>query len=325
MEESRRRSAIAATLVLAACGSSTPPPVGSRVAPALVAVLAAADGARAPWRCAAPDVPEVVTETLALGDRTWKLAGHALSLEGTGAITIGVIADAGGAAPATLAALGRLRGKLSNIDLVLVLGGMGSTAAELQASLGALGDRATWPIVVIPGDLEPATAAVTAIAALRARGQPVLDGRLIRRVDVPGATIATLPGASDASRLVAGAEGCGYRASDIAAVFADLTPRTGLRILATAEAPRVTVRGEPTGDIALVPSAGQEIDISLHGPIEPSATPARTGTRDGSAAPLTPGTSDATTRLPGPPRAATAGVLTVNGTTWRWRPIADAD
>ena len=323
MEEGRRRVAIIA--LLAACGSSKPAPVGSRVGPALAAVLAAADRARAPWRCAAADGPELAVETLALGERTWKLAGHALALDGSGAITIGVIADAGGAAAPTLAAIGRLRGKLANTDLVLVLGGMGGTAAELQATLGALGDRATWPIVVVPGDLEPAPAAAAAIAALRARGQPVLDGRLIHRVDVPGATIAVLAGAGDASRLVPGAEGCGYRPGDVAAVFADLTPRTGLRILATAEAPRVTIAGEAAGDLALVPSAGQEIDITLHGPLEPAPSPARTGTRDGTAVPLSPGTSDAMPRLPGPRHAASAGLLTVNGNAWRWRPITDAD
>lgn len=325
MEEGRRRIAIVA--LLAACGSSKPAPVGSRVGPALAAVLAAADTARAPWRCAAADGPELAAETLAVGDRTWKLAGHALSLagDGSGAITIGVIADAGGAAAATLAGLGRLRGKLANSDLVLVLGGMGGTAAELQATLGALADRATWPIVVVPGDLEPAGAVAAAIAALRARGQPVLDGRLIHRVDVPGATIAVLPGAGDASRLVPGAEGCGYRPDDVAAAFAELTPLTGLRILATAEAPRVTIAGEATGDLALVPSAGQEVDITLHGPLEPAPSPARTGARDGAAVPLSPGTSDATPRLPGPRHAASAGLLTLNGNAWRWRPITDAD
>jgi len=324
MEEGQRRIALVA--LLAACGSSTKPaPVGSRLGPALAAVLAAADHARAPWRCAAADGPELAVETLALGDHTWKLSGHALSLESSGAITIGVIADAGGAAAPTLAALGRLRGKLATTDLVLVLGGMGGSAAELQATLGALGDRATWPIVVVPGDLEPAGAAAAAIAALRARGQPVLDGRLIHRVDVPGATIALLPGAGDASRLVPGAEGCGYRPDDVAAVFADLTPRAGLRILATAEAPRMTIAGEAAGDLALVPSAGQEVDITLHGPLEPAPSPARAGTRDGTAVPLSPGTSDATPRLPGPRSAASAGVLVVNGSAWRWRPITDAD
>ena len=77
--------------------------------------------------------------------------------------------------------------------------------------------------------------------------------------------------------------------------------------------------------IALTPGANQAIDLQLHGPVTELASPARTGARDGAAVALSPGTSDATTRLPGPGRAPSAGLLTVSGTTWRWRPIADRE
>jgi hypothetical protein len=53
-----------------------------------------------------------------------------------------------------------------------------------------------------------------------------------------------------------------------------------------------------------------------------AATPAKTGTRDGSATALTPGTSDGTTRLPDR-HTPTAGILTIDGNAWRWKPIAD--
>jgi len=308
-------------ILLAACGGSKTPPASTRVGPALIAAIEAGEQALAPWRCASPSGPNLAEETL--GD--WKLAGHTMKRERDGAITIGVIADAGGSAPSTLAALGRLRAKLDEVDVVLVLGGMGENRAALEATLGALGDRATWPIVALPGDLEPVTDLVDAIAALRAKGQPVIDGRLAQRIELPGVTIATIAGASDASRLVAGADGCTYRADDIAAAFTDLTAGKGIRILASAEAPRVTLQGEPAGELALVPGATHEIDISLHGPVDVAASPARTGGRDGTAVPLTPGTSDATTRLPGPRRSTSAGLLTVNGNVWKWRPIADTD
>jgi hypothetical protein len=239
-------------------------------------------------------------------------------------ITIGVVADAGGAAPRTVAALGALRGKLAGADLVLVLGGMGASQAELEATLGALADGAAWPVVALPGDLEPAGDQAAAIARLRARGQMVVDGRLARQIELPGATIATIPGAGAAARLGAGAEGCGYRASDVAAVLAELTQREGLRILASAEAPRIAVGGEPAGELALTAGPAQPIDIALHGPTAEAATPARAGRRDGSAAALTPGSSDATARLPGPRRAPSAGLLLVDGAAWRWRPITDA-
>ncbi|HEU0031729.1 MAG TPA: hypothetical protein VFQ53_13925 [Kofleriaceae bacterium] len=319
------RTAKLAVAALCACGSSsTPTPIGTRVGPALSAALGAADTVRAPWRCAAADGPALADETLKAGEHSWQLAGHTMTLAGSGTISIGVVADAGGSAPATLAAIGRVRTQLEDVDLVLALGGMGSTKEELEATLGALAERATWPLVAIPGDLEPAGAHAAAVAALRARALVVIDGRLVRRIDLPGAHVAVVPGASSEKRLVAGDDGCGYAATDVGAMMVDLTSRPGLRILASAEAPRITVDGEPAGMLALTPGALQELDLVLHGPVTEAASAGRTGTRDGAAAPLSPGTLDATTRLPGPRHPASAGVLTISGNAWRWKPIADS-
>ncbi|MEO7736158.1 MAG: hypothetical protein ABIY55_34690 [Kofleriaceae bacterium] len=233
-----------AVMLSAACsGRSSPPVAGAQVGLALAAALTAADAARAPWPCAAADGPSVADETLTLGTRTWQLGARTMKLDATGEVAIGVIADAAGSAPATLAALGRLRSKLARVDLVVSLGGMGATRAELDATFAALADHASWPLVALPGDLEPVVAQAEAVAAARQRGAVVLDGRLLQRIELPGATIALLPGAGAASRLVAGAEGCAFGAAEIAAVFAELTPRAGLRILASAEAPRQDAGG----------------------------------------------------------------------------------
>ncbi len=314
----------AVLVVLAACGGSSGAPVGTRVGPALSAALTAADGEREPWRCAASDGPAPAAEALAIGKRSWKLADRALSLASAGDLAIGAIADAGDADPATLAALGRLRGKLEHADLVVALGGMGSNHGELEATLGALADHASWPLVVLAGDLEPAGAQTEAIAALRAKGLPVVDARSVRRIELADVTIATLPGAGAASRLVAGAEGCGYRREDVAAAFSDLTPRPGLRILASAEAPRTTDR-DPSGDLAITAGAGTQIDIALHGPVALDASAPRSGARDGAAIALTPGSSDALPRTSGPRHAPSAGILTVHGSSWSWKPIADVN
>jgi hypothetical protein len=324
---SRACASHAAWLLLAvACsGRSSPPVAGARVGSALSAALIAADATRAPWRCAAADGPSAAAETLTLGARTWQLGARVLKLDATGEVAIGVIADAAGSAPATLAALGRLRGKLARVDLVVSLGGMGATRAELDATFAALADHASWPLVALPGDLEPVTAQAEAIAAARQRGAVVIDGRLVQRIELPGATIALLPGAGAASRLVAGAEGCAFGAAEIAAVFADLTPRAGLRILASAEAPRAT--DEATGDLAITAGEGRTLDLALHGPAsgtrDGAATGARSGDRDGLAVSVTPGSSDAMPRLRGASRSPTAGVLTVRGSAWRWQPIED--
>ena len=347
----RAAGALAAAMA-AACGSSSPPlPPGVQLAKAIGAALEAAAVQRVPWRCAAPDGPALAEETLAAGKREWQLAGGTMQLAGAGAgaISIGVVADAGGAAPRTLAALGALRAKLAGADLVLALGGMGASQAELEATLGALAEQATWPVVALPGDLEPAGELAAAIARLRAGGRVVIDGRRARRIELPGATIATIPGAGAEARLAAGAEGCGYRAADVAAALGELTKRDGLRILASAEAPRIEVGGEAAGELALTAGSAQptdptglrpaqraepagapprdsltRIDIALHGPAAQAATPERAGRRDGAAAALTPGSSDATARLPGPRRAPSAGMLVIDGGAWRWRPVTGA-
>jgi hypothetical protein len=308
---------IAAAAAAAACGSHAKPQPGAAIAHGVEAALGAADRARSPWRCAALDTPALAGDTL----DGWKLDGHAMRREADGDVSIGVVADAGGAAPATLAALGRLRGRFdeAHVSLVLALGGMGATQSELEATLGVLADRATYPVVAIPGDLEPIPAHTAAVAALRKRGDHVVDGRLARFIELRGAAIGVIPGAGAQSRLVAGADGCGFARSDVEHVFAELAGRPGLRIAASAEAPREGDSGEP----GLVPAPAAALDLELHGPTHAAPSAARDGGRDGRATPLSPGTSDATTRLPEPHRSS-AGVLAIHGATWTWRPLVDS-
>ena len=303
---------VAACALALACGSKTAaPPVGARVGHAVATALDAAEQVRAPWRCAAPDLPELPAATLG----SWKLAGHVVS---GGDARIAVIADTAGASPETVAALGRLRAKL-DVDLVLALGGMASSQRDLETVLGVL--ATTVPVVALPGDLEAMPAQVAAIAALRGRGAPVIDGRLVRRIELASGAIAIVAGASAPQRLVAGADGCIYTPADVEAAFADLTPRPGLRILATAEAPRAR-SGDATGERGLVPGVGAQLDISLHGGVDAEATPAARGGRDGGAIALTPGSADASTRLVAP-HAPSAGILTVRAGAWTWVPIHD--
>jgi hypothetical protein len=313
-------------LLLGACGSKSDAPKTPPIGNVLAAVLTAADTATAPWRCAASDLPPLPAAELTAGERTWKVAGSTLTRDGGGDLVIGVIADAGGASPRTIAALGRIRAAFdaAKPGLVLTLGGMGATAADLEATLGTLGDRAPWAVVALPGDLERESAQVAAIATLRKRGDVILDGRQVRTIAVGGVTIGTLPGAGAPERLAAPGDGCAWAAQDVAAVFTDLTARPGLRIVAMAEAPRQTVDGEAAGELALVPSTTQPIELVLHAPVQPAPTSARSGGRDGAGVLLSPGTSDAVSRLPRAHRPA-AGLLTIRGTSWAWRPLVDAN
>lgn len=318
----------ALVVAITACGGKPAPSPAPRIANALAAALAAADVERTPWRCAALDTPAMPDLALTTGKQRWQLGGHTLRrIDGAGELTIGVIADAADATPATIAALGRLRGEFekASVDLVISLGGMGETQKDLEATLGTLGDHAPWPVVALPGDLEPASAQVAALASLRRRGQVVLDGRLVRWIEQEGtgaaattATIATLPGAGARERLSAGVDGCLWRADDVANLYVQLTAKPGMRILATAEAPRSMVHGEPSGELALVPP--QPVDIALHGPVVPDPSPAKAGGRDGAKVTLSPGTADAMRRLPDA-HAPGAGLLVIRAGTWSWRPL----
>lgn len=315
------RTAIVGALLAGCGGGASAVPTGERVGPAITAALAAAEHQRTPWRCAAPDGPNLVDEVI----DGWTLAAHTMTKPGDGGVTIAAIADAGGASPATIASLGRMKTRLAKVDLVIALGGMGTTQGELEATLGALADKASYAVVALPGDLESAGALAAAIAAMRTKGQLVIDGRLAQRIELHGVTIATIPGGGAADRLVAGGDGCAYRAEDVTPALADLTMRKGLRILATSEAPRITLDGEAAGEIALTPGTGTEVDVVLHGPLTAAPTKAISGAREAGAIALSPGTADATSRLPGPVRAPSAGILTIRGDAWSWKPVADAE
>ena len=377
-----RTTCIALVFVLVGCGHKNKPKTTRKAGAILAALFTAADAEKTPYRCASLETPALPDEDLGHG---WTAHGHSIA-RSDGNITLGVIADAGGDAPKTIAALGRLRAQLdaAKPDLVLALGGMGSDAAQIAATLGTVSDHADWVVVALPGDLESAAAQTEAIATLRKRGDHVLDGRLVRWIETGspgaatgagagaatgagggavtgagggamtgagggattsadrgaagaasgGATFGIIPGASARERLVAGAEGCGWTADDVAKVVGELTRRNGLRVLVTAEAPREitggkhgqsagTLAGEPTGELALV--APQPVDLAIHGPggAVGAASSAATGHRDGAKTGLTPGTADATTRLPDA-HAASAGVLLIRGDTWSWKPLIDS-
>jgi hypothetical protein len=273
--------------------------------------MTSATNQAAPWRCVADDLPELALATI--GD--WQVSQHSLVHKSTRDVVIGVIADAGGADPKTLAALGRIRAKLdeAHADLVLALGGMGTTQPELEATLGVLA-KPSSPVIALPGDLEQVAAETAAIATLTTKGSPVIDGRLVRWIELPDATIGTVAGAGNPLRL-AKSDGCVWRSEDVLQLYKDLAAKPGLRIAALAEAPR---EGD-SGELDLVASG---IDLVLHGPTHPTPSAAQAGGRDGTHVGLSPGTADATPRLP-ETRQPSAELLTLRGAAWSWKPLVD--
>ena len=94
----------------------------------------------------------------------------------------------------------------------------------------------------------------------------------------------------------------------------------GWRTRRDVTAPRDDHGGEPSGEPEL--AVGPALDLLVHGPTQPAPSPARSGGRDGARASVTPGTADATPRLP-ETHAPAAGLLTVHGATWTWKPLVD--
>jgi hypothetical protein len=317
---------LVASGILAAACHSPEPTAGAYTGSVLGSLLVAVDDERAPRRCLAEDLPPLERDAFDAGKRKWQTDGHELRLASGDAtrLTIGVIADASGATPATLAALGRLRKRLDerSTDVLVVLGGMADTRPGLEAVLGVLADRATFAIVALPGDLEGVAALTEAIGNLRQHGVRVVDGRLAQHIELTVATISTIPGAGALERLAAGTAGCTWQPADVTRTFGQLQGRPELRIAASSEAPREHVAGEPTGELALVPAAGS-VDVLIHGPTHLIPSPARVGHRDGTAVSLSPGTADAEAGADGV-RVASAGVLVIDGSAWTWQPLTDS-
>ena len=141
-------------------------------------------------------------------------------------------ADARGARPAARAA--RRRG----VDLVVALGGMGATAGRARGdarrarrSRDVAGRRAARRSRV-------RARADAAIAGAARRGDAVLDGRLVRWIELPGATIATSPAAGAVAPASPAPTAAPSGRRRRRASLAELAARPGLRIAATAEAPR---------------------------------------------------------------------------------------
>lgn len=306
-----------AIIVSIGCGSAKPPATAAQqVGPALAAALVAADHTREPWRCAAADLPGLEAPAIP----GWQVNASGLVRAGD-ELVVGVIADAGGAAPKTLAALGRLRERMeaAHADAIVALGGMGSDERDLEATLGVIAAPRTgkpaWPVIAVPGDLESVGAELAAIAALRARGATVLDGRLARWITGNAFALAILPGATIP---VDRANGCAWTPADVTRIYAELADKPGLRVALVAAAPRDA--GEVSGELALVPEPA--IDVVVHGPTRPEPSPEQHGGRDGARLRISPGTSDATPRLP-ETKPPAAGVLAIRGAAWTWSPLVD--
>ncbi|WP_428266304.1 hypothetical protein [Haliangium sp.] len=267
---SRRRIGIGLTLGVVAVGvggwlvwSGTEPDRASRrqgggLALALTTGISEVAEISAPHRCArlSSDIEAALEPTPArvLGGRTLRRVGARLEVEPAldRTLILGVVSEARGEA-ADLAAVRRAFVD-AGVELVVSLGGMGVHRQHIEATLGALAGvaatdsaatdgaepgaaaEARWPLLAIPGDWESIPDHRAAVRALSARG--VIDGSIVRLVDIDGVRLGTLPGAPDPGRLLAGDDGCVHTGDDIAQLTATLSPHRGVRVLLAQVPPR---------------------------------------------------------------------------------------
>jgi hypothetical protein len=233
--------------------------LGRSLAAGLVGAIERSAGLGEPFRCAELGPAAAGAAPAELGKR----GGRTLALDGDwlrlGAadrgrdltLVAGVVADARGASAATLTQVGRVRAEFERerVELVISLGGMGTTEPELTQVLGALARDAPWVVWAIPGDREAIPAHRAAVAALFAAGYPVFDATRTRMVEVDGAVLAAFPGAEEPSRLLAGGEGCVHRPEDASALALRLKGQKWVRVWAGHSAPRQS--GPEADDVAL--------------------------------------------------------------------------
>ena len=196
-------------------------------------------------------------------------------------LVIGVLADARGETD-ELAAV-RAGFARHGVHLVVSLGGIGQSSAEVEPALAAL--TGPWLLLAMPGDREDLREHRAAVAALAERG--VVDGSRVRQVQAAGVALFTWPGAPHREQLMAGVRGCGFQPADIdGLVTLARDAEAPRRVLLSHAPPRQagpdasdrTEAGVHIGDPAvaqLVADAGMALVV--HGLIWPAGHPVKTG------------------------------------------------
>ena len=214
------------------------------------------------------------------------------------------------------------RMEASHADAIVALGGMGSDERELEATLGVLarpGGQAG-----VAGDR---AARRSRVGRRRGRGDRGAASARRDRDRRPARPLDRCRRQPRSRRYRCGRAGRSRRTAangrlrTSTRIYAELADKPGLRVALVAGAPREEQHGgEVSGELALVPVPA--IDVVVHGPTRPEPSPQRSGGRDGARVACSPGTSDATPRLP-ETRPPAAGVLAIRGAAWTWSPLVD--
>jgi hypothetical protein len=214
---------------------------GRGLAAGLDSALNKAATLREPYRCAALPTG-AATASFEVAGRRFGLRGYTLTASrakrGGDRLILGVLGDARGGDGATMKQLetALARFERRGVELIITVGGMGTTRAELVRVLGAIGRGGRWPVIALPGDRESLPAHRAAIAAI---GKPwLVDGSRARIIEIDGVVIGTFPGVGYAARLQAGADGCAHGGAEARALAAIMAGREGVKVWASYAPPR---------------------------------------------------------------------------------------
>jgi hypothetical protein len=202
-----RAACLFLAIALAACGGDELRVAGP---PAYVRCLAAEPPASRTWSAG--------TLRLALEERTLRIEGAP-----EGALLAAFTGPVDRASIRTLRAVRPL--------LALMVGGLGATRAEAEASLGALADLGA-PVLFVAGG----TDTHAALAALD-DGGPVVDASRLRSIRIGQVELVPVAGAP-LGRYAASDDACGFGQPDAHAIADALGAKDGSRYLVTWAAPR---------------------------------------------------------------------------------------
>lgn len=300
---------------------------GEKLATSLVDHLGTSLQMTAPFRCARIQADRA---TPAFKDMELTMEGATLtiaSLTGKKSLTLATIADARGDDEGTLRAASTLRETFAaqGVDLVISLGGHGSSVESIQALLSAISSDAPYLTLAIPGDRESIPAHREAVRDLAKSGARIVDGAQYRLVSLGSLLVATVPGIAMEANLIAENDGCLHTESDTKELLEYVEKSQSPVLVASYAPPRqvgpggsdLGAGGIHTGEKLLQPLlTSEKVSLVIHGMVGSGSAPSKGKHRlgQGSRA-LAAGSLDA---FGGP---STSLIITIAGKKVAWRRV----
>ena len=189
----------------------------------------------------------------------WHLDWHAPDGHPEHSVTLGVLGATKDAYPGTLANLDHFLAAFAQegVDVIIVAGDIGYAPEDIAKVLERLALSGRL-VVAITGNAEPIRSFHSAIIDVTRRHQNLIDGNLVRLIQLGPASLVTVPGYFD-ERFMAAEEGCLYDGDDLEALDPMIEAADSPVVLVSHGPPRGA--GEHAIDVAF--DAGHVGDPSL--------------------------------------------------------------